>query len=158
VEVVITGSQAETEGWRRVAPAVARALATAAEVLGLPAEAELSLAVVDDEEIRRLNGQYRQVDAPTDVLSFPLLELEPGAPIPADEVPPVLGDVVLSLAHIYRQAEAFGHSPEREAAFLAVHGLLHLLGHDHQTPAEEARMFALQEEILGRAGLPRHGT
>jgi len=158
VEVVITGSQAETEGWRRVAPAVARALATAAEVLGLPAEAELSLAVVDDEEIRRLNGQYRQVDAPTDVLSFPLLELEPGAPIPADEVPPVLGDVVLSLAHIYRQAEAFGHSPEREAAFLAVHGLLHLLGHDHQTPAEEARMFALQEEILGRAGLPRDGT
>src|SRR5690554_4337321 len=118
MEVETTGSQAHTEGWLRVEPAVLRALATAAEVLGMPEDAELSLAVVDDQEIHALNRQYRHVDAPTDVLSFPLLELEPGEPIPMDEIPPVLGDVVLSLPHIYRQAEAYGHSPEREAAFL----------------------------------------
>lgn len=158
MEVETTGSQAQAEGWLRVEPAVFRALAAAAEVLGLPPDAELSLAVVDEPEIHALNRQYRQVDAPTDVLSFPLLELEPGDPIPIDEIPPVLGDVVLSLPHIYRQADAYGHSPEREAAFLAVHGLLHLLGHDHVTPEGEARMFALQEEILEKAGLPRHGA
>lgn len=158
MEVETTGSQARAEGWWRVEPAVFRALETAAQVLGLPPETELSLAVVDDEEIRTLNRRYRQVDAPTDVLSFPLLELEPGDPIPVDEIPPVLGDVVLSLTHIYQQAETYGHSPEREAAFLAVHGLLHLMGHDHVTPEGEARMLALQEEILERAGLPRHGA
>lgn len=158
MNVETSGSQAESDRWQRVAPAVFRALESAAERLGLPPETELSLAVVDAEEIRALNRRYRQVDAPTDVLSFPLLELEPGMPLPTDEIPPVLGDVVISLEHVYRQAEAYGHGPKREAAFLAVHGLLHLLGHDHDNPESEARMFGLQEEILVRVGLSRHGT
>ncbi|BAS28475.1 rRNA maturation RNase YbeY [Limnochorda pilosa] len=158
MNVETSGSQAGSARWREVAPAVHRALEGAAEVLGLPPDTELSLAVMDAGEVHSLNRRYRQVDAPTDVLSFPLLETQPGHPLPADEVPLALGDVVLSLEHVYRQAEAYGHSPQREAAFLAVHGLLHLLGYDHASPGEEARMFALQEEILEGAGLPRHGT
>lgn len=158
MNVETSGSQAGSARWQRVAPAVFRALESAAERLALPPETELSLAVVDAEEIRALNRRYRQVDAPTDVLSFPLLELEPGTPLPSEEIPPVLGDVVISLDHVYQQAEAYGHGPEREAAFLAVHGLLHLLGYDHASTEDESRMLELQEEILVRVGLSRHGT
>lgn len=118
---------------------------------GVPADCELSLTLVDNAEIHRLNREFRQVDRPTDVLSFP--QYGAGEPImPASS----LGDVVISLPKMAEQAAAFGHSQRRELCFLFVHGLLHLLGYDHElSPAEERRHFGRQEEILAKLGINR---
>ncbi|GFN22511.1 rRNA maturation RNase YbeY [Thermanaeromonas sp. C210] len=141
-------------------PALEKALRNllqeAARQEGVPEGAEVSVTLVDDAEIRRLNRMYRGVDAPTDVLSFPLQdeeEVEP--PIKGEEGELLLGDILISLETAARQAAAYGHSLEREVGFLALHGFLHLLGYDHDTPEREEIMFRRQEEILGKVGLVR---
>ncbi len=118
-----------------------------------PGDAEVSLVFVDDEYIHRLNREYRGVDRPTDVLSFALQE---GEPMPdAGEEETLLGDVVISLETARRQSEEYGHSFEREVAFLVAHGVLHLLGYDHQTEEEGRTMREKEEAVLGRLGLGR---
>lgn len=98
---------------------------------------EISLLITDDETIHQLNKEYRQKDRPTDVLSFPM----------EDDI--MLGDIVISLDTAKKQALERDINVDREVAFLFIHGLLHLLGYDHETSAEdEKEMFALQEEIL----------
>lgn len=134
-------------------PWVERCLRRAAEIEQVPL-AEVSVTVVDDEEIHQLNQEYRQVDRPTDVLSFP--QLEPGEDWNlGDEIPVPLGDLVISLPQAEEQAKRYGHSLEREMGFLAVHGFLHLLGYDHGTEEEEAEMFSRQEAVLSQVGLTR---
>lgn len=113
----------------------------------------LALTFVGGQRIRALNRAYRGIDRATDVLSFSQREGEALAAPPGAE--PVLGDVVVALTVAARQARAFGHSLEREAAFLAVHGTLHLLGYDHETPPEEAVMMAKAERVLETLGLGR---
>lgn len=120
--------------------------------------AEISVSFVDNGEIHELNLEYRGKDKPTDVLSFPMWE-EDGPD--AGDVDPanaavMLGDIVISAEKAVEQAAEYGHSPEREFAFLAVHSTLHLLGYDHEVSAEEeAYMKEKQEEILTKIGLPR---
>lgn len=115
---------------------------------------QVSVTFVDNEGIRELNRDYRQIDAPTDVLSFPLTDFEGSEEPPADEPQVPLGDIVLSLEKTAAQAEEFGHSFEREAAFLCVHSMLHLLGYDHvDSEEEDAEMRRRQREILARMGL-----
>ncbi|MFO7173347.1 MAG: rRNA maturation RNase YbeY [Bacillota bacterium] len=116
---------------------------------------ELSITFVDDVEIQALNREYRGKDQPTDVLSFALLEGEELARAAGEGEPLALGDVVVSLERARAQAEEYGHSFEREVGFLICHGILHLLGYDHQTPEEEARMQGTAEEILAGLGLKR---
>lgn len=112
---------------------------------------EISITLTDNAHIRLLNSQYRQVDKPTDVLSFPLFDDDYG-----DEESCALGDVVLSLEKAEAQAKEYGHSFERECAFLVVHSILHLLGYDHETSEEEEKeMFFRQEEILKLMKLER---
>lgn len=119
----------------------------------LSERAELSLVFVDDAEIQVLNREYRGLDKPTDVLSFAAQE---GEAFPdSDEMPLVLGDIVISVDTAKRQAEEFGHSADREMAFLAIHGLLHLIGLDHQVPEEEAEMISRQKELLDELGFVR---
>ena len=114
--------------------------------------AEVSITLVDDERIRELNREYRHIDRATDVLSFPTGDNEED---PAEGAVP-LGDIVISLERAYAQAAEYGHSPEREVAFLCVHSMLHLLGYDHETSKEdEAEMFSRQEMILSAMGLAR---
>ncbi|MHB1416476.1 MAG: rRNA maturation RNase YbeY [Chloroflexota bacterium] len=118
---------------------------------------EVILSLVDDEEIRELNARYRQVDAATDVLSFPLQEAAAGA---GDFVQPPddvlrLGDVVISLPRAEAQAEEYGHSVARELGYLFVHGLLHLLGYDHELEEGRQRMREREEAALAEAGLTR---
>ena len=118
------------------------------------ADCEVSVTLTDNERIHRLNREYRQVDRPTDVLSFPLCdwEEEDGQAFG----PMALGDIVLSLEKAKEQAEAYGHSYEREVAFLTVHSMLHLLGYDHETSEEdEKEMFARQNAIMDLMGLTR---
>ncbi len=130
-----------------------RALLSAAEI-EQENHAAVSVQIVDDVTIQQLNWQYRQIDQPTDVLSFPQWEADEEKLSIPDE-PTILGDIVISMTRAKQQAAEWGHSLERELGFLAVHGFLHLLGYDHQTPEEEKRMFARQEEILRRIGLQR---
>ncbi len=115
----------------------------------------LSLVLTGDDEIAALNREFRGVDAPTDVLSFPAYDDPSGAAPDPDGPPLPLGDIVVSLPRTVEQAARYGHSREREFGFLLVHGLLHLLGYDHETPAKAATMEARQEDVLASLGLPR---
>lgn len=116
-------------------------------------QAELSVAIVRNEEIQQLNKEYRNKDLPTDVLSFPL---EDEFPMVEDEdFPQLLGDIIISIEKVKEQADAYGHSFERELAFLAVHGFLHLVGYTHDDEAEEKVMFGKQEAILQEFQLER---
>jgi len=107
----------------------------------------VSVLITDNEEIRSLNLEYRQKDAPTDVLSFPLFD-EDGT-LDEDE----LGDIVISLERAKAQAEEYNHSLKREVAFLTAHSMLHLLGYDHENGEQE--MYVKQEEILNELGITR---
>jgi probable rRNA maturation factor len=130
-------------------------LEQALRFLRQPDEAQLSVTFVDDGRIRELNAQWRGKDRPTDVLSFPMIEpAELEAPGPSG-IPRMLGDIVVSLEMASRQASEYGHSVEREIGFLLVHGLLHLLGEDHETPEQDESMRARQREILALWGLDR---
>jgi probable rRNA maturation factor len=137
-------------------------------VLGKAAEleeinrCELSVTLVNNEQIRELNKEYRGIDKETDVLSFPLEDEESEEMIFLPEEDEEfadylssLGDIVISIPKTIEQAEEFGHSLERELAFLLVHGFLHLLGFDHETEDEEREMFAKQDEILNALNLSR---
>lgn len=125
----------------------------AAEGLALPATAEVSVMFCDDEAIHVLNKKWRDVDAPTDVLSFPLLDdAEEWHEAPEGEV--LLGDIVISLERAAEQAKRYGHSQEREVLYLFTHGMLHLLGFDHLEEDERQRMRRREEELMRAAGAP----
>lgn len=120
---------------------------------GVLDDCEVSVTLCDNEEIRELNKKFRNIDRATDVLSFPLFD-DDGMDAHVEELDCMLGDIVLSLERARRQAEEFGHSFEREVAFLTVHSTLHLLGYDHETsPEEEADMRRRQSEITDKMGL-----
>lgn len=139
---------------------LAQARAVAAAVLraeGISGAVAVDLSVVDDEEIEGLNARYRGVAAPTDVLSFPLRESagEAGGFVEPPDGVLRLGDIVISLPRAMAQAEEYGHSLARECCYLLVHGLLHLLGYDHNTEPERQRMRAKEEAALAAVGLVR---
>jgi probable rRNA maturation factor len=119
-------------------------------------ESEVSVTFVNNERIWEINREYRDKDAPTDVISFAMEELGDGEieMIGAD-MPRVLGDIIISIEKASEQAKEYGHSFLRELGFLTVHGFLHLLGYDHMTEDEEKEMFTLQKEILDEYGLTR---
>ncbi len=118
-------------------------------------DAEMSVTFVSNEEIKRINHEFRNKDEVTDVLSFPQEELGDGEIEIVGDIPVHLGDVIISLDVAKKQAEEYEHSLEREIAFLAVHGFLHLIGYDHETIEEEKEMFKRQENILQEFGLRR---
>jgi rRNA maturation RNase YbeY len=110
---------------------------------------ELSLLLSDDGRLQDLNRQFRAIDAPTDVLSFPSGETAP--PFPGGII--YLGDIAISVPYAQRQAAAAGHGLLEELQLLAVHGTLHLLGHDHTGEADKALMWSAQQEIMSDLGL-----
>lgn len=129
---------------------IVSAAAAALEYENFGGRAEVSVTLCGDGRIRELNRDYRGIDRVTDVLSFPLFdEEEDGGKTP-------LGDIVIDVDRAAAQAHEYGHSFEREIAFLTVHSMLHLLGYDHEEgKAEESEMFARQEAILSSMGLER---
>ena len=144
-----------------------RVIMNTLDQLECPYEAEVSLLLTGDEQIREMNRSFRQKDAVTDVLSFPLADfpeegdfsfLEDSA---AEEYfnpesgELMLGDIVINASRVISQAEEYGHSQIREFSFLIVHSLLHLTGYDHMEPEEEMRMRARQEQILSQLGIER---
>jgi len=115
-------------------------------------EVELGLLITDDETVRKLNQEYRGIDEPTDVLSFALVERKPGSSpfiTPPDDLLH-LGEVVISYPQAVRQAEENNHKVEEEVALLVIHGILHLLGYEHDEPAREREMRALEERVLSK--------
>ena len=135
----------------------------AGEVLSqenFPYEAEVSLTLTGEEEIHELNLSYRGIDAPTDVLSFPMFEYEaPGDYSTLEAYPAgaelLLGDIVISIPRVISQAKEYGHSQEREYAFLIAHSMLHLLGYDHIEDAERKIMEEKQENVLSLLHIER---
>jgi len=130
-------------------PGLVRLATFALDELRIHPLAELSVVLVDEETMSAYHQKYLGEPGPTDVLSFPMDELRPPND---DEEPPagLLGDIVLCPAVTARQAREHGRTPEAEAEYLLVHGLLHLLGFDHAEPEERAEMFALKDTILAR--------
>jgi probable rRNA maturation factor len=139
---------------------IERAVEAALAAEGAGGAIEVSVLVTDDAELHRLNRDYRSVDAPTDVLSFADDEEAAEGPHPAfvrpPEAPRYLGDIAISYERVVAQAAEYGHSRERELAFLTVHGVLHLLGYDHERgEADAAEMRAHEEAVMARLGLSR---
>ena len=108
---------------------------------------DVTIVLTDDDQLHELNRQWMDVDAPTDVLSFPSEEIDP------ESGNRYLGDILISVERAAEQARASGHSVEAEAQLLVVHGVLHLMGHDHAQPDEKERMWKAQAEILDSLGL-----
>lgn len=118
-------------------------------------EAEVNLTVVDNEEIHKMNLEYREKDASTDVLSFPMSDGE-DFDIDPETNRIMLGDIVISAERALEQAKEYGHSFEREMCFLATHSMFHLLGYDHEVSEEEEKiMFEKQEKVLQKLGINR---
>lgn len=124
-----------------------RAAQAALDHQSAPAASNLTIVLTDDKRIRELNRDYLGNDAPTDVLSFPASETDP------ETGAPYLGDILISLPYAAKSAANAGHSLEAEVQLLVVHGVLHLLGHDHAKAREKARMWKAQAEILESLGL-----
>lgn len=122
---------------------------------------EVNILITDDASIRDINRQFREIDKPTDVLSFPMAEIingkitDEGGDCDIDEGLLVIGDIVISMETAVKQSEQYDHPVERELAFLTAHGMFHLLGYDHMESKEEEAMMAKQEAVLDKLGLKR---
>lgn len=140
---------------------IRRTIRTALAAEGLTAPCEVDVLLTDDDGIHEINREMRQVDRPTDVLSFPEFELAPGQlPGPEDADPGTglipLGDMVLSMERVAAQAKEYGHSKRRELSYLVTHSVLHLLGYDHLDEGPmKAQMRAREETIMALLGLER---
>lgn len=140
---------------------IRRTIRTALAAEGLTAPCEVDVLLTDDDGIHEINRELRQVDRPTDVLSFPEFELTPGRlPGPEDADPGTglipLGDMVLSMERVAAQAREYGHSKRRELSYLVTHSVLHLLGYDHLDEGPmKAQMRAREEAIMALLGLER---
>ena len=160
------------EDFRQILPFTYKKLAekVAAKVLeteGCPFEAEVSLLLTDDAEIREMNRDLREIDRVTDVLSFPMADYNSPADFSTfEEGDPdlfdpetglfMLGDIVIDVRQLKRQAEEYGHSTRREYAFLIAHSMLHLVGYDHMTEEEARDMESRQEAVLQSLGISRN--
>jgi len=127
---------------------------------GIEGDQLLTITFVDGPEIQAINAEHRGIDRVTDVLSFSLVAPDDGGSVEfalPDDEPRELGDVVICYPRAVEQAEEYGHSVEREVTYLAVHGLLHILGYGHEAPEEQAAMRAREEAALAVVGLTRSG-
>lgn len=147
-------------GHRGAAALIKRAAVRALDAEGIGVPCLVSVMLTDDEGIRRVNREFRGIDSATDVLSFPLNELRPGAFEPdgcerdLDTGAVLLGDMMISLPRCEAQGEEFGHGLEREIRYLTVHSILHLLGYDHLDEGEQkAQMRAREKAIMGEEEL-----
>lgn len=143
-----------------------RVITAGLEETGCPFEAQVNLLVTDSEKIREMNAQFRQIDTPTDVLSFPMQEfLHPAdfssfheddySVFDPETGEIMLGDIVINAQYVISQAEEYGHSQKREFAFLIAHSLLHLVGFDHMEEEERLEMEQHQRKIMDLVGISR---
>ena len=157
-EIII---ETEVDGAEEYADLLRQVIPAALDAQGVDVPCEVDVLFTDDEGIHQINLEQRGVDRPTDVLSFPMFDLQPGEHPAGEDADPgtglvPLGDMVLSLERARAQGEEFGHGTRREAAYLAVHSVLHLLGYDHMDEGPmKAQMRAREEAILEQLGITR---
>ncbi len=125
---------------------ITNAVKGASEFFDFDTGYQVSISIVDKNEIHELNAKFRGVDSPTDVLSFPMEETDPRGV-------EILGDIVLCIDVAKEQAESFGHSFQRELAYLSVHSFLHLMGYDHMTEEDKLEMRGMEKEIMKKLGI-----
>ena len=160
-EILMENNQNAIEITEEINDVIKKAIEASLQYENCDFDAELSVTIVDNEEIREINNEHRGIDKATDVLSFPMLEFdEEGNAIECEydfsDDTVILGDIVISAERAKEQAEELGHSFIREMAFLTVHSMLHLLGYDHvDDPEGEAEMIRKQKEILDGLGITR---
>ena len=158
IKVIITNDQKEIKIPTGVRMLIRRCCNAVLVNENFEGSAEISVRFVDDEIIHELNREYRHVDRITDVLSFPLGE-NGVYDINHDTGAKILGDIVISMQHAVMQADLYGHSLQREIAFLTVHSMLHLLGYDHEAEGlERVRMREKEEAVLTQLGLKRNDS
>ncbi|MBQ3692091.1 MAG: rRNA maturation RNase YbeY [Clostridia bacterium] len=153
IRVVITNKQKKVKIPTGMRMLVRRCCNAVLRLEKFEGSAEISVTFVDNEEIQKLNLQYREKDAPTDVLSFPLGENGVYDTDPTTGAK-MLGDVVISMEKAVDQAELYGHSLQREVGYLTAHSVLHLLGYDHETGLERVHMREKEELVMEQLGLP----
>ena len=141
-------------GYRKLCVEIAQ---TTLKYLKKPGNYTVSLTIVNDQEIHEINKKYRKIDRPTDVISFAFNDTADRIVGQPKSLPTDLGDIIISLQTAKSQADQYNHSLKRELSFLYLHGLLHLLGYDHQDATHEKEMFALQEKILAKLDINRKG-
>ncbi len=158
IKVIITNDQKEIKIPTGIRMLIRRCCNAVLVNENFEGSAEISVRFVDDEIIHELNREYRHVDRSTDVLSFPLGE-NGVYDINHDTGAKILGDIVISMQHAVMQADLYGHSLQREIAFLTVHSMLHLLGYDHEAEGlERVRMREKEEAVLTQLGLKRNDS
>ena len=161
MKICIRDEQDKLKLSREIKNTVKLAVKTSLSYMQFGNKYEISVMFVDDEEIKTLNKFHRNIDKPTDVLSFPLFEYDEDGEIieefadfnKSGEL--LLGDIVISTERAKAQAEEYGHSVLREIGFLTVHSMLHLFGYDHMNKEDEEEMSSYQNEILNEMGLER---
>lgn len=139
-------NQTEQTNWNEYESRFQEIFNKTRNVLKIDKDYEISIILVDAEEIHQINRDYRNIDRPTDVISFALKDSDDEFFI--DEVDLELGDIFINIEAVVNQAKEYGHSECREISFLCTHGILHLLGYDHMNEEDEKVMFGLQDVIL----------
>ena len=158
IKVIIKNDQKDVKIPTGIRMLVRRCCHAALVLENFEGSAEISVTFVNDEQIRALNAKYRNLDSSTDVLSFPLGE-NGNYDINPDTGAKMLGDIVISMQHAVAQANEYGHSLQREVAYLTAHSMLHLLGYDHEEGGlQKIRMREKEDAILIRLGSPRNGS
>ncbi|WP_244971254.1 rRNA maturation RNase YbeY [Vallitalea guaymasensis] len=163
---IIINNDTEQNFSKEYADIINKVIAVSLDQEKCPYEIEVSVTITNNEEIRKINREHRDMDKPTDVLSFPLIDFT--KPSEFDDIDEdndewfdldtgelMLGDIIISLERAYEQAKEYGHSIEREIGFLTAHSMLHLMGYDHIINEEEQVMNAKQQQILNEVGLKR---
>ena len=153
IRVIISNSQKEVKIPTGLRMLVRRCCNAVLRMENFQGAAEVSVTFANNEQIHELNKMHRNVDAPTDVLSFPMGEDGKYDIDPATNAK-ILGDIVISMEKAVEQAERFGHSLQREVGYLTAHSMLHLLGYDHEEPLEKVHMREKEELVMTQLGLP----
>lgn len=154
--VVVTNMQTKIKIPSGIKLLIRRSCNAVLEYEGISYPVEIGVSIIDNDEIRKINSEYRGIAEETDVLSFPLYEKDQIKDIREDEHPVSLGDIVFSIEKAYSQSSIYNHTLQREIAFLIVHSMLHLLGYDHEEGGlQEVHMREKEETILTKLGLPR---
>lgn len=135
---------------------IEKVVSTVLEMEQIKKKLDVYITLTNNENIRKINAEHRQIDKATDVLSFPMFDRSEIDSLKIDdEMEDILGDIIVSVEKVREQAEEYGHSFERELAYLVTHGMLHLLGYDHMIDEEKVVMRKREEEILGVLDITR---
>lgn len=156
MRIAVVNQQTVCKWEKSYEPLIRKAISQVGKMCRLAAACEVNVVILDANDIQEFNYMYRGRDQVTDVLSFAITEIRDDEPeYESPEPDNMLGDILICMERAFNQAEEYGHTPQRELAFLTVHGMLHLLGYDHEEENERVLMRSLEDKVMEGLGLPR---